>query len=379
MKIRIAVHGRYHAFDLARELHRLGMLEAVHTTYPAFVARRWLAPDIRILGEPLLELRRRFAQRILGSNAQDAPIAEAFGRAVAGRIGSSNADILVGWSGATLEAVAPAQAHGMKVVIERGSTHIDHQTRVLRDAFAKCGIVAPPTGPRLIERERAEYAAADAIFVPSALAARTFVDAGVPTGKVFVNPLEVDTSRFAPPAERPARDRPRVLFAGLIGIRKGVPDLLAASAALNGSIALVLAGDRSPEFADLPTLPMTGVTFAGGLSGEAMASAYRDADIFCLPSLEEGFGMTVLEAMASGLPVVVSDQVGAADAVTDGVTGFIVPAGNPDALAARLEQLATDRDLRTEMGRAARTAMQGRRGWADTAARAVATYRTLLD
>jgi glycosyltransferase involved in cell wall biosynthesis len=80
----------------------------------------------------------------------------------------------------------------------------------------------------------------------------------------------------------------------------------------------------------------------------------REASVCVVPSIEDGFCLVVMEAMASGTPVIVSDQVGAKDLVTDGVDGFVVPAGDPHAIAERLISLRAAPDLIAKMGLAAR-------------------------
>ncbi len=379
MKVRIAVHGRFHAFNLACALNDAGVLEAIHTTYPKFAARRWLAKDIRVLSDPLLELRRRFAHRFIGSHAIDADIAIAFAKAVAGRLPNCEADILVGWSSALLDAIPSARDQGMKVVVERGSTHIDHQTRVLQEAYDAHGLTAPPTDTRLIERERREYADADAISVPSRIARQSFIDAGIAETRLIVNPLGVDTVKFQSPDRRPHRDRPRVLFAGNVGIRKGIPSLLKATKKLGGRIEAVIAGPVEQDFEAIrKQFETSWATFVGPLSQTDLQQAYKDADIFCLPSIEEGFGMVVVEAMAAGLPVVISDAVGAGDAVSPGDNGIIVRAGDAEDLAQALSRLADDADLRMAMGASARRAVENGHRWSDTGARAIAAYKALL-
>jgi starch synthase len=89
-----------------------------------------------------------------------------------------------------------------------------------------------------------------------------------------------------------------------------------------------------------------------GVRPRDMPAVYRAADVLVLPSLLEGSALVVLEAMASGLPVIVTENTGA-DAVRDGVEGFVVPARSPEAIAARIEELASP-ELRRRMGGAAR-------------------------
>jgi glycosyltransferase involved in cell wall biosynthesis len=89
------------------------------------------------------------------------------------------------------------------------------------------------------------------------------------------------------------------------------------------------------------------------LRHDQMPSAFRAADVFVFPSLLEGSASVVLEAMASGLPVVVTPNAGA-DAVREGIDGFVVPIRSPEAIAERLDRIGADDALRERMGRAAR-------------------------
>jgi glycosyltransferase involved in cell wall biosynthesis len=101
---------------------------------------------------------------------------------------------------------------------------------------------------------------------------------------------------------------------------------------------------------------------------------YRQADVCCLLSVHDGFGLVIAQAMAMGLPVVASANTGAAEMIVDGVHGFIVPARDPAAAAARLQQLADSSDLRHSMGRRARERVTHGFGWADYGTRARAHY-----
>ena len=93
------------------------------------------------------------------------------------------------------------------------------------------------------------------------------------------------------------------------------------------------------------------VTFLGWQ--QDLESVFRRWDVFCLPSLEEGFGLAALEAMASGLPVIATSVGGLPEIVEDGVTGCLVPPSDPRALAASLRKLLHDGALRQAMGASA--------------------------
>lgn len=163
------------------------------------------------------------------------------------------------------------------------------------------------------------------------------------------------------PSEVRPRRVPRVLYVGLLTSRKGVLDLVEASHLLldrGVDHELWLVGgtpDEGPA-AEVPVrAAAAGVAhLLGSRPPEEMATAYAAADVFCLPSWWEAMPLSVLEAMASGLPVVATDVGDVARAVRDGETGFVVPPRSVGALADALELLLRDDDLRDRMGSAGR-------------------------
>lgn len=373
MRVAVAVHGRFHGFDLARELRAHGHLTGLLTTYPAFIARQFLPLDLPLATAPLLEVLRRLP---LG-RPSDVWIARRFARFVARHL-PGDLDILVGWSGASLEAMEPARQRGAKVVIERGSSHIAHQAEILAEEHARFRLPFTPVDPAMIARECAEYEAADRISVPTGFARRTFLERGIAEERLAVNPYGVDLSAFAPAARPPGPARPRVLMVGRLGLRKGLPYLLEAARRLGPGVEVRLVGPLDPGAGMLLAAAPDNVVAAGPLPGSALPGEYAAADLFCLPSLEEGLPLTLLQAMACGLPVVVTPETGAADLVTDGMEGVMVPSRDGAALAGALAGLIADPTLRAEMGRAARRRVAAGFGWADYGERAIALYRDLI-
>lgn len=378
MKVAVSVHGRFHAFELARQLSRHGALQQVMTTYPTFAVRRFVAEGM-VDSAPGLEAWRRLDGRVPFLPPSQPGLSRAFGRFAARRL-ARDIDLLVGWSSATLEAIPAARDRGAAVVLERGSCHIAHQVETLREEYARLGLGAEPTPPELIERELAEYEQVDAIAVPSAFAARTFLDRGIAGNRLIVNPLGADIDAGAG-VERAERDRraPEILFVGQVGVRKGTVWLLRAFAPLAGRARLRLVGPLERGFEGvLRREPLDGVSIVGPLKGSALRDAYARADLFCLPSVEEGFGMVILEAMAAGLPVVASDVSGGAEAIADGVDGRVVAARDVGALTGALAALAADGPARRAMGLAAREKVRSRFTWSAYGDRAVAAYESLL-
>ena len=182
-------------------------------------------------------------------------------------------------------------------------------------------------------------------------------------GPIFEAPQAVSSEMFAPVSESDrARARARLgdgdfvlLFVGRLVREKGVHVLLEAWRAAGlerGRLALV---------GDGPLRKLAGASAVGAVPREQLPALYAAADAAVLPSIGtatflEPWGLVVNEAMHMGTPVIASDAVGAAAGglVRDGRNGFVVPAGDPDALASRIRALAAGSELRSALGDAAR-------------------------
>jgi glycosyltransferase involved in cell wall biosynthesis len=117
------------------------------------------------------------------------------------------------------------------------------------------------------------------------------------------------------------------------------------------------------------------VTFTGYLTDPL--PAYRAFDVFVLPSVDEGFGIVFLEAMAMGVPVIGTRVVGSVDAVEDGVTGLLVPSGDPAALGEAVQRVLSDAELARRLATAAAARVRERHARELTTARSEALYREL--
>ncbi len=137
----------------------------------------------------------------------------------------------------------------------------------------------------------------------------------------------------------------------------------------------MIVGDGPEEGSMKAALP--DAVFTGFLHGEALARAYASSDVFLFPSESETFGNVTLEAMASGLPAVCADASGSRSLVIEGVTGFLVGAGNEAGFPARLGALVGSSDLRAHMGKEAR-ARALTFAWDDTLANLLASYRDVV-
>ena len=213
-------------------------------------------------------------------------------------------------------------------------------------------------------REENIYAVADAITVPSSAARRSFLSMGVPAEKVHVIPYGVRLEQFSPDGA-PPQDEFTVLFVGSVGLRKGVPYLLEAFAAVRAPRKrLRIVGAVQEDLrALLPKLPQAGVEFFGVLPQAELARLMSRSHVLVLPSIEEGLALVQAQAMACGCPVLCSTATGGEDLFTDGVEGYIVPARDSAALAEKMQLLADDPALQRGMREAALARVRHFGGW----------------
>lgn len=148
----------------------------------------------------------------------------------------------------------------------------------------------------------------------------------------------------------------KFLFMGRIGKRKGVYDILEAMQQVRlPNVEIHLYGDGDVE--QVKSLVsqkglQDAVKVCGWIDGSRKDSTFREANVLLLPSYNEGLPISVLEAMAYGLPVLATDVGGIAEAVQEGLNGYLISPGESDKLTDRIERLASSADLRLKMGRA---------------------------
>ncbi len=212
---------------------------------------------------------------------------------------------------------------------------------------------------RIVERANlAQERAAAALILSTQAAASALREPERCGPRMFVVPYGVDTQRFAPAPEGALSDGPSVLFLANLYASKGIYTLLEAFETVAAAIPqcrLDIAGD-GPEaggvrhkIAAMPSRAR--IRMIGPVSRDRVAEVMRSCTVYCLPSHGEPFGLTALEAMACGKPVVATDAGGLAYVVDAPRGGRKVPVGDADALASGLIEILCDPGLAESMGR----------------------------
>jgi glycosyltransferase involved in cell wall biosynthesis len=383
----VSVKGRFHAFDLARELHRLGHLERLITSYPAFEAVQFGVPADRVDALVAHEAIGRIWARLPAGLRAPADsrlfvadrLNDFFDARVASRM-PSDTQIFVGWSGLSLRSIRHARSLGAVTIVERGSSHITFQEKILAEEHERWSIRWRPFSRRGVARDLAEYNEADYVAVPSEFVKRTFIAQGFSAGRLIHNPYGVDLNAFRPGSKPDSVFR--VIHCGAISLRKGIPYLLEAfrRAAVSNS-ELWMIGTVSDEVRSILARNLgSSVRVMGPVPQRELPRYYAMGSVLCLASVEDGWGMVQNQAMACGLPVVCTENTGGSDLVRDGIEGYVVPIRDSHALAEKLVYLSGHAQLAKQMGAAARSrVMTGGFTWSDYGRRAASAYRKALE
>jgi glycosyltransferase involved in cell wall biosynthesis len=357
MTVLVTHPGRQHSHRAALALERAGLLAAYWSGVPASATEFRRAPGFlrsRLAGYapvPLPDERvasflatpslRRLGDSYLPAAAarwSDFYACRRFDRQVRRRLATVTCRVVLACEISARDTFRASRDKGLLRVLDAPSLHPAVQDRLHGTADS----------PRLHAAVRRvkdeEIGLADHVLTVSDMARDSYLEAGVSASKVHAIALGADLDLFRPP-DAPRRlepDQPlRLLFAGATIPRKGFDVLLAAldrvaeaiaTAGSGGGFELRLAGPSTDD----AWRARPWASSAGSVGQAALVEEMRRAHLLVLPSRNDSYGMVVAEAMATGLPVLVSDQVGAKELVRDGVNGWVVPAGDAQALARRV-------------------------------------------
>ncbi|MGB8167740.1 MAG: glycosyltransferase family 4 protein [Chthoniobacteraceae bacterium] len=242
------------------------------------------------------------------------------------------------------------------------AAHVIYAEEAAREPQWACTLSGMQDSTAKLARKDEELELADVVMVASSFTKKTIEEAPTCTAPIHVIPYGAPASADFPPDTRHG-EKLRVFFAGSLGQRKGLSYLLDAVKMLGDRVELTLLGTKvSEDCAPLnealkrhhwiPSLP----------HAEVLREMTRH-DVFVFPSLFEGFGLVLLEAMAQGLPIITTPNTAGPDLIEDGREGFIVPIRSAQAIVEKLDLLCGDAQLLSAMKIAAHTGAR-RQSWA---------------
>lgn len=283
---------------------------------------------------------------------------KSFSRAVTEHIRDSHTSFdkigFFGYSTGSLETLRYLASTSCFTVVDQISPGKIHKEIVLEESRRWPGWAKslPVLYSPFQERLKEEWTLASRVVVNSTWSKKALIKQGVPKDKIVVVPLAYTPPKMEiQPHERPSDQVLRVLWLGTVNLGKGIPYLLqAAKLLLSRNVRIKIVGPL--EITEIgQSFAPPNVEFVGRVSRDRASSEYREADVFVLPTLSDGFAITQLEAMAHGLPVITTPNCGRV--VRDETDGFIVPPRDAEAIANAIATLDDNRDLLSEMANAA--------------------------
>jgi len=318
---------RVHGFTTSALFHELSrrMGRSLRNPYDGFIATgRWFAERVR------RDLERRGL--------------------------TSGRDAFFGYDTGCLETLALTRDAGVTSVVDqidaaRVGEEIMNEERERWPGWER---EPAPVPEAYWQRLAGEWALADYVVVNSRWTRTALEKQGVPAEKIHIVPLAYEAPIGAHQlagARGGGSHAFSVLWLGNVTLRKGIPYLFEAARLLaSRNVEFVVAGDILISAQAMASAP-SNMRFIGRVPRSALTPVYANSDLFVFPTLSDGFGLTQLEAMAHGLPVIATPNCG--NVVTDGVDGFVIPIRDPQRLASAIETLIVDRQLHQRMSHAA--------------------------
>lgn len=361
--------------EAAGALAEAGMLGEFHTTL-AFFSRRWPG-----------ELRRRIYPEVLRKSTRRHPWREA-GRLAARRLGwGSLTRHESGWCSVdavyrsldrkvakaldpkknpavycyedgALETFRTAERLGIRRIYDLPIGYWRAARRILSEEADRrpewaCTIEGLRDSPEKLSRKDEELGMANRIVVASSFTAQTLGDCPFPISAVSMAAYGAGLPCEEQPIDR--RNGPlRVLFVGSLSQRKGIADVFESVRAVGRHAELTVIGRKTSVSCKPLDEALARCRWIPSMPHALILKEMRASDVLLFPSLFEGFGLVVVEALSQGLPVITTSHTCGPDVLEDGVEGFLVPTSNPLSITEKLELLACERDRRETMREAAR-------------------------
>lgn len=253
-------------------------------------------------------------------------------------------DHIISSYGFTNACFKSVRANGGKNFLEAGNSHPQQFWDIMEEEHRRWGCKLPPVYPPYHRRALRMMEDVDFILSSSRYVSDSFLRRGFSADQIIYNPFACDLSRFYPAKTPRPKNRPlTIIHTGMLGLRKGTPYLLEAFRLVRQrqpSARLIMVKQihdsikpLMSRYADLP------IEWTDGGDHDVLSELLRQADLFAMPTLEEGFARTLAEALASGLPLVTTAHSGVNDFIIEGQNGITVPLRNAPATAEAILKL----------------------------------------
>jgi glycosyltransferase involved in cell wall biosynthesis len=382
LKVSISINGRFHHFDLAKELQKHNCLHELITSYPKFKAVEWGIPRYKVKSLPYLEIIKKIICHIPVKTRFFNFLQKKLYGKITGYLIDKDIDVFVFFAGNGFnsELISILKKRGVLCIADEGSSHVLYQNLLLKEESRIVkDIRYNDISDAIIAETVREYELADYISVPSLFVKRSFMEMGIAENKLLHIPYGVDLSNFYPVKKED--DVFRVIFVGSLIPRKGIHYLLQAFFELNlPDSELWLIGGRKKESQKYIDKYNNGkIILYGPQPQNRLHWYYSQCNLFCHPSIEEGLSMVQMQSMACALPLICTTNTGGDDLIENDKEGYVVPIRDVEALKEKILYLYNNKDLCKEMGTASRRKVTQGYTWSDYGRNVFSTYSKLLN
>jgi glycosyltransferase involved in cell wall biosynthesis len=369
--VTISCSVKLHAFALAEQMAREHLLENFYTTYSSekntFLKNFAHRNDHEIIPVEKIKTMAGLAFPLKLWQSRAHIWNNFFDEWVAYRIRNSRSRVFIGWSGMSLHSIRAAKRKGMTTILERGSSHILYQDRILQEEYRRFGKKFS-VHPYVIKKELLEYQEADFISIPSTFVKNTFLEEGIDENKLFVNVYGAgDGFQRVEKAAATDEGKFRIIYLGRLSIQKGLIYLFEALRSLSipeSKFEVWFIGGIDDEFKPYcEQLRQANWTFFGHLDHNALPAYLAKGSVGVFPSIQDGFGMVILQMLAAGLPVIATMNTGGQDVIENGKNGFIIPIRSSESIKEKLEYLFFQRDILRSMSITGREVINQNFSW----------------
>ena len=350
----ISSGGRFHNFEVAKVLYSRNQLHKIISGYPWFKLKREKIPKSFVEcfglfgGLIFLHRKMKYQSKYITENLDILNLTN-IDRMSLKHI--NQADVFLSLSGTGLNTGKEIKKNNKIYICERSSSHILEQQKILKDEYKSLDLQSINTNKWVIERELEEYNVSDIILVPSLFAKKSFENYLPNMNKVHAINFGINLQNFYP-VHPNTKDNGYfdILFIGLQSIRKGLHYLIEAFHKFkHPHKRLHIVGAHSEDINFFSNkIKHEKIYVYGTINQLKLKDIISKSHVFVLPSLEEGMAVVVLQALACGCPVIVSENTGSAEFVIENKCGFVVPIRNSQIIADKLTLLSDNRQLLEE-------------------------------
>jgi glycosyltransferase involved in cell wall biosynthesis len=382
MKINLAVCGRFHYHNYVPYLQKKGVLGTFYFSHKLETGRKLSIPSDFYYNAWLKEYLLHFHSRKF----------KGIGKYTLYPFYHKIWEQLVLWNwkpadllhvmihGTSVRLIKRAKRDKSIVIGEAVNTHPYTMNRLLQEEYDRLGIKMKVYLTKAQEKQLEEIQLIDHLLAPSEFVRNSFIEHGFDANKITVIHYGANLTKFYKDKNVVKDDIFRVLCVSQISIRKGHIDILRAWEKLNLKHAeLIFIGALEAELESIMKKYSKDFTYLGMVPNDQLVHYYNKADAFVLASIEEGCSIVPLEAMACGLPVVLSDHTGSHELIVDGEDGYVFRARDTQQLETILSMLYENRSVLEVLGQRCLNKVAHQSNWDEYGARLIDCYQRILE